>query len=76
MVRMGVVKTDDVFATFPPFALDANQLSRIDVIAVLRRVGPRVAAPGDGSYPANLSIHFAQEYAAAFVRIRLFTMLA
>ena len=47
MIGMRVVEADDVFAALPAFALDADQFARIDVIAVLRRIGSSIAAAGD-----------------------------
>ena len=44
VVRMGVIEADNVLTALAPFALDADQLARIDVVAVVRRVGAGVAA--------------------------------
>ena len=71
MVRMRMIKADDVLSALAAFPLDANQFARIDVIAVLRRIRTRVAATSDRTLRSRLAIHLAKQNSAAFVRIGL-----
>ena len=48
----------------------------IDVIAILRRIGARVAAARGRSHSADVAIHLAEQNAATFVRIGLFSVPA
>jgi hypothetical protein len=68
---MRVVKTDNLLAALPTFPLDADQVPRIDVVAIVRRVRPSVAGAGTRSHDAFVAIHPAEQYTAAFVRIGL-----
>ena len=43
MVRMGVIKPDDIFAALAPFPLNADQFFGIDVVPVVGGIGARVA---------------------------------
>src|ERR1700693_4143040 len=76
MVRMRVIKADDVLSPFPPFPLNAHQFTRIDVIAVLRRVGASISAAHNRRDRARISIHLAEQHATALVRIGLFAVAA
>src|SRR5262249_3611418 len=77
VIGMRMVEADDVFFALAGFALDAHQFFGVDVVAVLRRVGSRVARAGDGSNNSRAIIFEApEEHAAALVRIGLLAMLA
>src|SRR5579884_919167 len=69
MIGMGVVETNDVLTTLPSLALNTDQFARINVIAVLRRVRPRVAAGYGGRHHPPVVFKPAQQDAAALVRI-------
>src|SRR5260370_14870674 len=74
---MGMVETDDVLAALAAFALDADQFFGIDVVAVLRRVGARVASAGDRCDDAGAVVgHSSEQHSAAFVGIGFFAVLA
>jgi hypothetical protein len=77
MVGVGVIEADDVLTALAAFTLDPNQLTRIDVISILRRIGARVSRARRGSYDAYAIIrHATQQHAAAFVRISFLCVLA
>ena len=77
MVGMGVVEADDIFSAVAAFALDANQFARIDVVAVVRRVGPSVAAARRrGHARGRVIFEAAEQHAAAFVWVGFFAVLA
>ncbi len=77
MVRVGVVEANDVLFTLAAFPLDSDQFFGIDVVAVLRRIGTRVARACEGSYYARaIAIHSTEQDAAALVRIGFLAMLA
>jgi hypothetical protein len=77
MIRVGMIKADDVFATFAAFALNADQHAIIDVIPVVGRVGARITGARYGSDDAT-SVFFetAKQDTAAFVGIRFFAVAA
>src|SRR4051794_8535106 len=66
---MRMVETDYVLPYLRGFALDADDLPRIDVEPVRR--GFRVRAARRREYRPRAFIHLPQQDAAAFVRIRL-----
>src|SRR5262252_5726906 len=77
MVRMGVVEAYDVLATFASFALDTHQFLGIDVIAVVRGIGARVATTGRASHDTRAVIlEASQQNSAALARVRLFAVPA
>src|SRR6185437_16846759 len=77
MVRMGVIKPDDIFAALAPFPLNANEFPGIDVVPVVGGIGTRVARARYGSHRAYALIpHLAEQDAAAFVRISFLAMEA
>ena len=74
---MRVIEPDDVFPPFPALTLNADQLLRIDVIPVVRRVFPCVSAPGDTRDGLSSIIRKTPEqYPTALMRISFFTVLA
>ena len=77
VIGMGVVEADDVFSALAAFALNAHQFLGIDVVAIVSRVGARVAAAGRARDDAAAILFEAtKENAAAFVRISLFAVAA
>ena len=77
VVGMRVVEADDVFSSFAAFALDPDELFGIDVVAVVRRIGARVAGPGNRTYDARaIVLHLSEENPAALVRVGGFAVLA
>ncbi len=77
MIGVRVVEPDDVQLRLARLALNAEQLARIDVIAVVGRVCAGVAAEHDGADILNsFAVDYAQQHAAALVRISLFAMTA
>jgi hypothetical protein len=77
VVGMRVVEADDVFSSFAAFALDPDELFGIDVVAVVRRIGTRVAGWGNRTYDARtIVLHLAEENAATLVRVGGFAVLA
>src|SRR5713101_6245007 len=76
MVGMRVIEADDVFAAPAAFTLNADQLLRIDVVAVVGGIGARIAGTGDRGYGANaVFIHLAEQNATAFVGIGLLAVV-
>src|SRR5579862_1722591 len=77
MVRVRVVEPYDVFSAFAAFALYAHQLLRIDVVAIMRRIGARVTATcRSRDHAAAVIFKSTKKHAAAFVRISLFPMFS
>ena len=73
---MGVAEADNVFSALTSFPLDADELLRIDVIAIVRRVIARIASPGDASDGFGTVVRkVPQQHAAAFVRVGFFAVL-
>src|SRR5579872_3317313 len=72
---MRVVEADNIFPTLASLPLDANQFARIDVVAVLRRVGTSVPAAHCQTYDAHLPVDLPEQDAAAFMWIRFLAML-
>src|SRR5664279_3184643 len=56
MIGMSVVKANNVEPACARVTLDMHQFARIDFIAVLRRVGPRVAAAHARAHDAGVTI--------------------
>ena len=72
-----MIEPDDLFAALPALALNLDQLFGIDVIAIVGRVEPRVAAPrraGDGL--RAVVIKSPEQNAAALVRLGFLAVLA
>src|SRR5947207_9961079 len=77
VVRMGMVEADNILFALAGFTLDVHQFFRIDVVAVLRRVGAGVTGTGKRSDHASaVLLEPPEQHAAALVRIGLFTVLA
>lgn len=77
MVRMGVVKTDDVFTAAAPLALNADQIFGIDVVTIVRRISPRILnASGRSHNTCTIVFHAPKQNTAALVRVRLFAVAA
>src|ERR1700692_185128 len=77
MIRMGVVEANNILATLAAFALDAYQLARINVVAVLWRIGAGVAAARRRGHDADAAvIHVAEQHTATLVRISFFAVAA
>lgn len=77
MVGMGMVEADDILAALAAFALDVDQFARIDVVAVLRRIGARVSAARGGSHDARaIVVHATKQDTAALMRVGLFAVAA
>jgi len=76
MVGVGVIEADDVLAALAPFALNADEFLRIDVVAVVRRVVARVAAACD---PRNrlrsIIVEAPKQHTATLVGIGLLAVL-
>ena len=76
VVRMGVIKADNILATLAAFALNANQFPRIDVVAVVGRVLARVAAARDARNGLRaVVVEPPQQHAAALMGIGFFSVL-
>ena len=76
MVGMGVVEADNIFVACAAFPLDADELLRIDVVAILRGVGARVAAAGSGGDGAYVAVHLAEKNTTAFMRVGFLAVAA
>src|SRR5271166_7192950 len=77
MIRVGMVKANNVLAALAPFALDAHQFAGIDVVTVLRRIGPSVAAARRRGHSSRaIIVRLPEQYSAALVRIGLFAVTA
>src|SRR5277367_15622 len=76
MVRMRMIKPDNVLAPLTTFPLNANQFTGINVIAVLRRIRTRVTTASDRTHSTKIPVHLTEQHSAAFVRISLFAMTA
>ena len=74
---MGMIKADDVFSALASFALNANEVLRIDVIAIVRRIGARVAAARDARDCLRaIVVEVAEEDSATLVGIGFLPVLA
>src|SRR5580704_1549234 len=73
---MRVVEANDVLATLATFALNTDQIFRIDVVTVVCGIRPRIAGASGGSHDAFVTIHPAEQNSAAFVRISFFAVAA
>ena len=74
---MRVIEANDVLSAVAAFALDANQFLRVDIVAVVSGIGASVAATGRiGDNARAVVFETAEQNSTAFVRIRLFAMLA
>ena len=77
VVGGGMVEADDVFAALAAFALDADEFFRVDVVAVVGRIGAGVAGTSDGGDGADaVVVHATEEDAAALVGVGFFAVLA
>src|SRR2546421_10428760 len=76
MIGVRVIEANDILSPLPPFPLNAHQLARIDVIAILRRVGTSIAAAHSRCDRTEISIHLTEQHSATFVRIGLLTVAA
>ncbi len=76
VIRVRMIKADDVFVACASFALDADQFPGVDVIAVLRGIGTRIPAAGGGGDGTNVAVHLAQQNPTTFVGIGFFSMSA
>src|SRR5207302_9480135 len=75
MVGMGMVEADDVFAALSALTLDADQLARVNVVAVLQGVGAGIAAAGGRGHNACTAVvHAAQQHATALMRVGFFAV--
>src|ERR1035438_2400266 len=68
MIGMGVVEADDIFSALAAFALNADQLFRIDLVAVVGRIVAHVSAAG-GTIHGLCAVIFkaSEQYATALV---------
>src|SRR5215472_12780883 len=76
MVRVRMIKPDDIFSPLAALSLDVNQLARIDVVPVPRRIIPRISA---GRYRRDQPcpiINSSQQNSATFMRIGVLAMTA
>ena len=69
IVRMRMIKADDVLAYGSGFALNADDLARVYVEPVGGCL--RILASGSGKDGASISVHGAEEHATTFMRISL-----
>ena len=76
VVGMRVVEADNVLSTLAAFALDFNELFGVDVVAVVGRVGARIAGTGDGGDESRVVVDLADKDSAAFVGVGFFSVLA
>ena len=77
VVRVRVVEADDVLPALSPFALDADQLLGVDVVAVVGGIGAGIAAACGRSHDLGSVVFKASEQdAAALMRIGFFAVLA
>jgi hypothetical protein len=72
-----VVKADNIFPALASLALNADELLRIDVIAVVRRVIASVAGPRDASHGLGAIVgELAEQHTATLMGIGFFAVLA
>src|SRR5207244_3398187 len=76
VVGVRVIETDDVERETAGLALDFDELLRGDVVAVVRGVGAGVAGANDLVDVVAFGVGFAEEDAAALVRVGLFAVSA
>jgi hypothetical protein len=76
MVRMRMIKADDILAALAPFALNADQFLGIDAVAVVGRVRACIAAAGDArdGLPSVI-VKLPKQRATALVRISFLSVL-
>jgi|SRR5689334_3137687 hypothetical protein len=73
MIRMRVVKPDNVLIPLPSLALDLHELMRVDLIPILRRFFVSISTP-DGCADQARTIIFkpAEQHTAALMGISFF----
>jgi len=77
MVGMRVVEANDIFSTFTPFTLDANQFLGVDLVAIVRRVITSVAGARDAGHTLGAIVgKLAKQHPTALMGIRFFAVLA
>src|ERR1700722_7641597 len=76
MIGVRVVEADNVFSALAPFALDAHQFARIDVVTVLWRVSTSIAAARGRGHCADITVYLAEQHSATLVRISFFAVTA
>lgn len=77
MIRVRMVKADNIFSAATAFALNAHELPRVDVIAIVGGIRARVAAAGcRGDEACSIFLEAAEQNATALVRICLFAVSA
>ena len=77
MIWMGVIKTHNVFPPVATFTLDSHQFLRIDVVAIVSRVGTGVAAASSVCHdPRTVILKSTKEHSAALVWVGFFAVTA
>src|SRR6185312_17544074 len=76
VIGMRVIEADDVFSALAALALDADQIFRINVVTVVRRVGAGVSGARGGGHDTGIVSHLAKQHAAALVGIGFFAVAA
>src|SRR5271165_4743014 len=77
MVRMRMVKADDVLSSPASLSLDTHQLSRINLVAVMQRVGTLVLAACDCLDVLHaVAIDLPQQHPATFIWIAFLAVTA
>lgn len=71
-----MIEADDFQAFFPRLPLHPHQLLRRNVITIVRRIGPRVAAAHGFARDPSLIVWMTEKHAAALVRIRFLAVAA
>src|SRR5882724_6551987 len=77
MVRVRMIKANDIFSVLASFTLDADEFLGIDLVAVVWRVIASVSGTREASYGFGTVVcKSAEQHAAAFVRIGFFAVQA
>src|SRR5579872_526771 len=74
---MRVVEAHNIFSPLPALALDAHQFTRIDVVAVVRRIRTCVAAARSRGYDARaIAVRVTEQYPTTLMRISFLAVAA
>jgi hypothetical protein len=76
MIGVRVIEADNVLAALAAFALEADELARVDVVAVLGRILVGVCAAHDLAHTAGAAFETTEQDTAALMRIGLLSVAA
>jgi len=71
-----MIEADNVLSAPAALPLDTDQLLRVDVVAIVRRVVACIPAAPDRGDHAQIAIEATEQHSTALVRVGLFPVLA